>query len=286
MHQTTERSHPGPRCAARARARRRRVAAIVLALAAGAALPAGAQVAEYVRLPGGPFASVLPQGATPAASTVTIPPFALRTRPVTNAEFREFVLADPQWQRGRVPAVFADVRYLVDWASPESVSSEASRDGAPVVDVSWFAAQAYCEHEDARLPTWLEWEFAAAADETRTDARADPAWRRRILAWYERPASRALPQVGGPANVYGVSDLHGLAWEWVDDFNALFIAGDSRTQGDPDLLKFCGAGAISIVDRDSFAVLMRIALLSSLSAADTTSSLGFRCARSLDGPSP
>jgi hypothetical protein len=40
-------------------------------------------------------------------------------------------------------------------------------------------------------------------------------------------------------------------WEWVDDFNALFIAGDSRTQGDPDTLKFCGAGAISVIDRDS-----------------------------------
>jgi formylglycine-generating enzyme required for sulfatase activity len=80
--------------------------------------------------------------------------------------------------------------------------------------------------------------------------------------------------------------MHGVIWEWVDDFNALFIAGDSRTQGDPDLLKFCGAGAISIVDRDSYAVLMRIALLSSLSAADTTSSLGFRCARPLETDKP
>jgi len=75
-------------------------------------------------------------------------------------------------------------------------------------------------------------------------------------------------------------------WEWVDDFNALFIAGDSRTQGDPDLLKFCGAGAISVIDRDSYAVLMRIALLSSLAAADSTGNLGFRCARSVDGDLP
>jgi len=71
--------------------------------------------------------------------------------------------------------------------------------------------------------------------------------------------------------------------EWVDDYNALFIAGDSRTQGDPDILKFCGAGAINVIDRDSYAVLMRIALLSSLNAADTTSTLGFRCARPLEG---
>jgi len=83
-----------------------------------------------------------------------------------------------------------------------------------------------------------------------------------------------------------VRDLHGLIWEWVDDFNALFIAGDSRTQGDPDKQKVCGAGAISIVRRDSYAVLMRVALLSSLEGADATGSLGFRCARSINGERP
>jgi formylglycine-generating enzyme required for sulfatase activity len=267
-------------------ARMRLARSVVLALVAQGALAGAAGAADYRYLPGGPFTSVLPQGATPAASTVTIAPFELRARPVTNAEFRDFVVAHPPWQRGNAPALFADARYLVDWAGPAAIAADASRDAAPVVNVSWFAAQAYCESEGARLPTWLEWEFAAAADETRTDARADPAWRRRILAWYERPAARALPAVGGPPNAWGVSDLHGLAWEWVDDFNALFIAGDSRTQGDPDLLKFCGAGAISIVDRDSYAVLMRIALLSSLSASDTTGTLGFRCARTPAEPRP
>ena len=28
--------------------------------------------------------------------------------------------------------------------------------------------------------------------------------------------------------------LHGLIWEWVDDFNALLVDGDSRKDGDPD----------------------------------------------------
>jgi formylglycine-generating enzyme required for sulfatase activity len=199
---------------------------------------------------------------------------------VTVGEFLAFIKARPQWQRDKVPSLFAEKSYLSAWTAPMQPPGETGM-SAPVVNVSWFAAKAFCEAEGARLPTWLEWEFAAAADEARTDARADPAWRRRILAWYERPAASRIPSVGGHANAYGVSDMHGLVWEWVDDFNALFIAGDSRTQGDPDLLKFCGSGAISIIDRDSYAVLMRIALLSSLAAADTTSSLGFRCARSL-----
>ena len=77
-------------------------------------------------------------------------------------------------------------------------------------------------------------------------AQAIPAWRERILAWYARPSSAPLPRVGrAAADVYGVRDLHGLVWEWVDDFNALLVAGDSRNQGDPDKLKFCGAGALS-----------------------------------------
>jgi formylglycine-generating enzyme len=256
---------------------------LLLRAACGAVLAAASLVsaaAGYVRIPGGNFTSVLPQGATPDSSaSTTIATFELRVTPVTRGEYRAFLATHPQWQRGQAPAVFADGSYLIDGPTPDDARATEGADRRPVTSVSWFAAQAFCESEEARLPTWLEWEYAAAADETRRDARADPAWRRRILSWYERPASRALPEVGGPANAYGVRDLNGLVWEWVDDFNALFIAGDSRTQGDPDRLKFCGAGAISIVDRDSYAVLMRIALLSSLGAADTTSSLGFRCVR-------
>ncbi|MEP6504827.1 MAG: formylglycine-generating enzyme family protein [Betaproteobacteria bacterium] len=258
--------------------------------AAGLALACvGAQAtpADYVAVPGGAFTSVLPQGAVPGvASVVAMAPFRLRAVPVTAGEFRDFVVAHPQWRRDQAPALFVDARYLVDWAAADRIDVAAGAAQRPATNVSWFAAEAFCASENARLPTWLEWEYAAAADGTRTDARADPAWRRRILGWYERPATAALPAVGGPANAYGVRDLHGVVWEWVDDFNALFIAGDSRTQGDPDLLKFCGAGAISIVDRDSYAVLMRIALLSSLGAADTTSSLGFRCARPSEGSTP
>ena len=247
---------------------------------------AAASASEYVAVPAGRFESALQQSATPGVSVpVDIAAFALRASPVTAGEYLAFVLAHPEWQRGQVARVFADESYLIDWRSPQQLSS-AQAAARPVTHVSWFAAKAFCESEGARLPTWLEWEYAAAADQTRRDARKDPQWRQRILAWYERPSSVALPPVGGPPNVYGVRDLHGLIWEWVEDFNSLFIAADSRTQGDPEKLKFCGAGAIGLIDRDNYAILMRVALLSSLSAADTTGNLGFRCARSLDGDHP
>ncbi len=144
-----------------------------------------------------------------------------------------------------------------------------------------FAAEAYCRSLGARLPTWNEWEYAAAADETRVDARRDPAWRERILRWYARPSHTPLPRVGLQApNVYGVQDLHGLVWEWVEDASSLMVDSDNRTQGDPDKGKFCGAGALSMDDRENYAVLMRVAMLSSLEGRDTTANLGFRCARS------
>ena len=256
-----------------------------VAVALAMQVAGGASAALYVPVPGGTFESVLPQGPVPTVSSpVEVAPFRMRSTPVTVAQYEAFVRANPQWQKGRVPPMLAERRYLAAWAS--ATQPGAAADGAaPVTDVSWFAARAYCESENARLPTWLEWEYAAAADASRTDARKDPAWRQRILSWYAQPGGDAPRAVGGEPNAYGVSDLHGLVWEWVEDFNALFIAGDSRTQGDADLLKFCGAGAINIIDKDSYAVVMRIALLSSLNAADTTPSLGFRCVQDA-GASP
>ena len=100
------------------------------------------------------------------------------------------------------------------------------------------------------------------------------------MQWYSRPSSSELPTVGkGGGNVYGVSDMHGVVWEWTYDFASLMVSVDNREQGDPDTLKFCGAGALSMNDRDNYAVLMRIALLSSLQANSTTRNLGFRCVK-------
>lgn len=238
---------------------------------------------EYVAVPGGTVVSVLANDADNAP--VAVARYAMRVTPVTQLELQRFVVAHPEWQRGRVALTFADGSYLQHRRTAVDLADPASEQ-QPATNVSWFAAQAFCEAEGGRLPTWIEWEYAAAADATRRDARADPTWLAKILAWYARPATTALPAVGGAANVYGVRDLHGLVWEWVDDFNALLVSPDSRAGDDPEKLKFCGAGAINLQDRQNYAVLMRIALLSSLNAADSTSSLGFRCVRPLPTETP
>ena len=136
-----------------------------------------AQAADYTTLPGGTLTSVLAKDTD--KEPVAIPPFTLRTNPVTQAEFLTFVRANPAWQRGSIARTFADTGYLKDWAGPQGLGTQ-STGRQPVVNVSWFAAQALCEAEGARLPTWQEWEYAAAADATRRDARAEPAWRARV----------------------------------------------------------------------------------------------------------
>jgi len=251
-----------------------KLTAVILALLF--ASPANA--ADYVDVAGGSFASALP--ADDKAADVMVAKFQLRENLVTNAEFLAFVTAHPEWRRDRVASVFAEARYLTHWATADALGTDAMA-AQPVTQVSWFAAQAFCEAEGGRLPAWSEWELAAAADATRTDARDDPAWRAAILAWYAHPSNEALAPVGGRANAYGARDMHGLVWEWVDDFNALLVADDSRDQGDPDRLKFCGAGSLNLRDKENYAVLMRIAMLSSLKAHDTTANLGFRCARTV-----
>jgi len=232
--------------------------------------------ADYVPVDGGLFRSALPVNGR----EVTVAPFLMRTRPVTNAEFLAFVGVHPEWQRGKVAALMVSAGYLGDWATAESFGSLPA--DAPVTGVSWYAARAYCEGEGARLPDWYEWEFAAAADVTRADARADPAWRAQILQWYEHPAASILPNVGGRKNVWGISDLHGSIYEWVEDFNGLFVTTDSRSQGEQRTLQTCGAAALSLDDRENYAILMRIAMLSALSARDTVGSVGFRCAKDME----
>jgi formylglycine-generating enzyme required for sulfatase activity len=228
-------------------------------------------------LPGGPFRSLLDLQDESRGSRVE--PLDMMASPVTNQQFLGFVRANPEWQRDRAPAVLVEPRYLSHWTGPAELGPRALPN-QPVTWVSWFAADAYCRFQGGRLPSWLEWEYAASADETRVDARQDPAWRERILAWYSRPSNVALAAVARqPANLHGIHDLHGLVWEWTEDYSALLVTGDSREQGSPDTLRFCGAGALSTADRENYAVLMRVAMLSSLGGADATANLGFRCAR-------
>ena len=213
----------------------------------------------------------------PEAAAIPVSPFLLDVTPVTNAQYLAFVSGHPEWRRDDVPRLLADERYLSDWRTPEDPGPTVLPD-APVTHVSWFAADAYCHDRGARLPTMAEWEVAAAADEQRHDATADPAFRQRILDWYATPAGPPRRVGMGPANAWGIRDLHGLTWEWVEDFQAVLGAGDSRDGQEPDRRLICGMGGLAGGEKVDYAAFMRLAMRASLEGRSTTAALGFRCA--------
>ena len=241
---------------------------VALLLSAGAAA-ADADGNPFLPVAGAELRSALPSGRQ---DKVVVRGFLLQRHPVTNAEFLAFVSRHRDWQRNLAPRILADADYLGHWSGPLELGPRAAA-ARPVTRMSWFAAQAYCEAQRARLPSWYEWELVAAASGTQRDARPDPSWRQLILDWYARPAGDGpLPVEQRAANVYGLYDIHGVVWEWVQDFDSLLPA-------DADPERFCGSGAQNLQDKENYAVLMRIALLGSLHAADTGHAIGFRCAR-------
>ena len=193
--------------------------------------------------------------ASPVEREIDVPAFWLDREPVTNSEYLAFVRANPAWRRDRAKALFVDADYLATWR---------------VVRVWWGAAGAYGPGRGGRRPREAEWELAAAADAHRRDASDSPELEAQLLAWYAQPTPSRLPDVGGPPNAWGVSDLHGLVWEWIEDFTAALVTSDPT--------QVCGAEAAAAKDPRAYAAFLRFAFRASLQGRDTVASLGFRCA--------
>jgi formylglycine-generating enzyme required for sulfatase activity len=233
-----------------------------------------------VHIPGGEYKPLYAK----QAKLRSAPAFFMSSLPVTNADFLIFVTQHPEWRRSKVTPAMADENYLRHWAGDLDFGSQAEKmKDVPVTNVSWFAARAYCESKGMRLPSLDEWEFAARADATRMNASTDQAFLGKLLEWYSKPASGQLtPVQSAEVNVHGLRGLHGLVWEWVNDFNSTMIVGDSRGDESLERKLFCGAGSLLASDVSNYAAYMRYAFRSSLKGAYCVGSLGFRMARSVD----
>jgi formylglycine-generating enzyme len=91
----------------------------------------------------------------------------------------------------------------------------------PVEEVSWNDAQAYCKAVGMRLPTEAEWEYAARAGST-----AARYGNLDQIAWYSGNSGSKKHEVGQKQpNAFGLYDMLGNVWEWVDDDWAAYPGG-------------------------------------------------------------
>jgi formylglycine-generating enzyme required for sulfatase activity len=250
-----------------------------IALLAGCCIVAAAgepaATSPQAAIAGGIYRRPLEKGG----QTRTVADFRIDVRQVTNAEFLAFVITHPEWRKSRASRLFADEAYLSKWAGDTALGPAAPPD-APVVCVSWHAARAYLKSVGKRLPTVDEWEFAARADATSADASADPAFKAKILDWYARPEPATLPAAGSLApNIYGVSGMHGIVWEWTANFVSAMTSGEARADGTLAAQQFCGGGGADSNQATDYASFMRMAFRSSLKGDFCLPGLGFRGAR-------
>ena len=136
------------------------------------------------------------------AHRVNLPTFFVDRYEVTHQQYRQFVQQTgrrppPDWPGGRYPD---------------------DRDNHPVVHVTWYDANAYCQWSDKRLPTEAEWEKAARG----TDGRK--------YTWgnqFDDERANVNNQVGHTTTVgqyekgrtpYGAYDMIGNVWEWTADW--------------------------------------------------------------------
>ena len=157
--------------------------------------------------------------------TVHLDAFYIEANEVTNGEFKDFVLANPRWQKDRIDEKFHDGSYLKDWNGNNHPLGERDH---PVRYVSWYAAMAYAVWVDKRLPTEAEWEKAARGG---LDRKQYP-WGNGInfnRANYGKRLGETTPVGDYPPNDYGVYDIAGNVWEWcLDGYEADFYANAPR----------------------------------------------------------
>lgn len=88
----------------------------------------------------------------------------------------------------------------------------------PVINITWFDANTYCQWVERRLPTEAEWEYAARGNDKRNYPWGDEPPNEYTANFINLvgDTSRVGSYVEG-ASPFGVLDMAGNVWEWVAD---------------------------------------------------------------------
>lgn len=255
---------------------RSRAAATPRALVAGTSMAA---------IPAGCFEMGEAEGEADEAPKrrVCVGAFLLDRDEVTNARYREWLSADAN---RAAPVNCCNAIY--DYWTPERDVPEAWA-AKPVINVSWGDATAFCKWEGKRLPSEAEWEFAARGglpaalfpwgDELPVDDATLLHGARFGAVW---SSGGAIAPVGTfAANAYGLRDMAGNVWEWVDDRyrEDWYLARPGESPAGPPDGECCvvRGGAWASTEPAHLRVANRL-LINDERPAETLRSVGFRCA--------
>ncbi|MEL6295218.1 MAG: formylglycine-generating enzyme family protein [Pseudomonadota bacterium] len=256
-----------------------------------------AQLGGFVDIPGGGFVMgvdpVFPEEGPPRK--VLVSPFRLQAHEVTNRQFAAFVAdtgyvteaerhgGSAQFSESDTPDVFLSWWSLDDsatWRTPDGAGSDLTgRDLHPVVHVTLNDARAYADWAGGRIPTEVEWEYAASRglfDPMDPDSgiRA-PDGTARANIWTglfpvlnsRRDGFAGTAPVGcfepGLTSAY---DMIGNVWEWTDSPFA------------PAIPRFTIKGGSYLCSED-YCQRYRVAARESLEHDFSTAHIGFRIVR-------
>ena len=252
---------------------------------------------------------------------VEVSDFYLQQYEVTNAEFADFVretgyvteaekfgdsfvldslLSDEVI--GEITQAVKDAPWWLPvkgayWLHPEGHGSSISNRGDhPIVHTSWNDAIAYCEWKDARLPTEAEWEYAARGGlEGRLfpwGNNPNPKGEHWMNIWQGKfPNENTMedkyfataPVNAYRANKYGLYNMVGNVWEWVNDWWTIrHSTTPSRDpQGPPEGSDKVKKGGSYMCHKD-YCYRYRCSARSMNTPDSSASNMGFRCARNME----